>query len=266
MYEGEYHTVFPPRGEIYDRKGHLLAGNQTVYEVGVNLAAAEDPNVVASIATVLNTVLGLDYGQVYSTINEAPADASYAFITDFVPPEKVGEIEALKRSPSRPIQSGCRLTRSGCAFFHPHLGRSYPEGPLASNVLGFVTQEGRGYFGVEEKYNDLLAGQPKIVWVPSDPNLAEEMPQVPAGTDLILTLDREIQADIEQILDNALSTTGADNGVIIVMIRDRRRPGYGRHTEARPERVLELRSDLYQRCRFQPRYQRTVRAGSVFKY
>ena len=217
MYEGEYHTVFPPRGEIYDRKGHLLAGNQTVYEVGVNLAAAEDPNVVASIATVLNTVLGLDYGQVYSTINEAPADASYAFITDFVPPEKVSEIEALRDLPADPSSPGAGSPGLAALSFIPHLGRSYPEGPLASNVLGFVTQEGRGYFGVEEKYNDLLAGQPKIVWVPSDPNLAEEMPQVPAGTDLILTLDREIQADIEQILDNALSTTGADNGVIIVM-------------------------------------------------
>jgi cell division protein FtsI/penicillin-binding protein 2 len=43
------------------------------------------------------------------------------------------------------------------------------------------------------------------------------MPQIPAGTDLILTIDREIQASSEQILDGALADTGADNGVIIVM-------------------------------------------------
>ena len=57
----------------------------------------------------------------------------------------------------------------------PHLQRSYPEGSLASNVLGFYTLEtsedsktadrheirvGHGYYGVEEKYNELLAGTP----------------------------------------------------------------------------------------------------------
>jgi len=217
MYEGEWHTIFPPRGEIYDRNGHLLAGNQTVYEVGVNLAAADSPDAVANIATVLNTVLGLDYGLVHSATIEAPANASYAFITDFVSPDKVAELEALRSLPADSSKTGAASPGLAAISFIPHLARSYPEGSLASNVLGFVTQEGRGYFGVEEKYNDLLAGQPETVWVPSDPNLAEEMPRVPAGTDLILTLDREVQSATEQILDNALATTGADNGVIIVM-------------------------------------------------
>lgn len=217
IHEGEWHTIFPPRGEIYDRNGHLLAGNQTVYEVGVNLAAAEDPAVAASIATVLNAVLGLDYGKVQAAISEAPENASYAFITDFVSPEKVAELEALKNLPADPSNPGAASPGLAALSFIPHLARSYPEGSLASNVMGFVTQEGRGYFGLEQKYNDLLAGQPELVWVPSNPNLAEEMPHVPAGTDLILTLDREVQAATEQILDNALATTGADNGVIIVM-------------------------------------------------
>jgi hypothetical protein len=176
MYEGEYHTIFPPRGEIYDRNGHLLAGNQTVYEVGVNLAAAEDPNVVAGIATVLNTVLGLDYGQVYSTINEAPADASYAFITDFVPPGKVAEIEGLRNLPADPSHPG-RLTRSGCAFI-PHLGRSY-GGPLASNVRASSRRRGRGYFGVgkiQRSPGRSAKGRLGTNW----PQPGSEMPQVPA--------------------------------------------------------------------------------------
>src|ERR1051326_6521986 len=37
-YAGEFQTVYPERGEIYDRNGHLLAGNRTVYEVGVSLS------------------------------------------------------------------------------------------------------------------------------------------------------------------------------------------------------------------------------------
>ena len=59
---------------------------------------------------------------------------------------------------------------------HPH--RSYPERSLASNILGFVNREGLGYFGVEEKYDTLLAGSPVQVLVPTDPNKAFEIPTV----------------------------------------------------------------------------------------
>jgi cell division protein FtsI/penicillin-binding protein 2 len=88
---------------------------------------------------------------------------------------------------------------------------------LASNVLGFVSREGRGYFGVEEKYNSLLAGQPVQVWVPTDPNKASDIPHVPDGTSLVLTIQRDLQADIEQILDDTLTKYGAEHGTIVVM-------------------------------------------------
>jgi cell division protein FtsI/penicillin-binding protein 2 len=84
-------------------------------------------------------------------------------------------------------------------------------------VLGFVTRDGRGYFGIEEKYNDLLAGNPVQVWVPSDPNKAIEIPKVPNGTTLVLTINRDLQSKVERILDEALYEYGAENGTIIVM-------------------------------------------------
>ena len=42
-YAGEFQMFYPERGEIYDRNGHLLAGNRTVYEVGVSLREVERP-------------------------------------------------------------------------------------------------------------------------------------------------------------------------------------------------------------------------------
>ena len=36
-------TFYPDRGEIYDRNGHLLAGNKSVYEIGVDLNIVKDP-------------------------------------------------------------------------------------------------------------------------------------------------------------------------------------------------------------------------------
>jgi len=46
-FAGEYKTFYPERGEIYDRNGHLLAGNRTVYEVGVDLNTVRDPHSIA---------------------------------------------------------------------------------------------------------------------------------------------------------------------------------------------------------------------------
>jgi cell division protein FtsI/penicillin-binding protein 2 len=53
--------------------------------------------------------------------------------------------------------------------------------------------------------------------VPSDPHRVEEYPQITPGQTLILTIDREIQASVEKILDDALSETNSVSGTIIVM-------------------------------------------------
>jgi cell division protein FtsI/penicillin-binding protein 2 len=101
--------------------------------------------------------------------------------------------------------------------FKSHPQRSYPENSLASNVIGFVSREGRGYFGIEEKYDTLLAGSPVQALVPTDPNKAFEIPRVLNGTTLVLTINRDLQASAEKILDEALTTYEADSGTIVVM-------------------------------------------------
>ena len=214
MYLGEYQTIYPPRGEIFDRKGHLLAGNQTVYEVGVNLGELRNSQ---TIALALNVSLGMDAAQIITALTKAPANQSYVYLKDYVPADKAAELENLKSQFAAQNTGGENAPSLAGLTFKPHLARSYPENDLASNVLGFVSREDRGYYGVEEKYNDLLAGTPKLVWIPSDPNLAEQMPEVPGGSSLILTIDREIQATIENILDSTLVSSGAVNGTIVVM-------------------------------------------------
>ena len=42
LYSGTWRTLTPARGQIYDRRGNLLAGNRTVYEVGVILGEVEN--------------------------------------------------------------------------------------------------------------------------------------------------------------------------------------------------------------------------------
>ena len=204
-------TLFPPRGEIYDRKGHQLAGNRLVYEVGVDIPFVREP---ASIALVVSVYLGLDYNQIYTSLTQPEANAVYLLIQRQVPLEKAAPLLQLLeayRTQSNPKYnlSGLRLT--------PSLQRSYPEKELGFNVIGFVSGDGRGYFGVEEKYNDLLAGQTLETVIPEDPRRIDEIPQPPNGASLILTLDRDLQSSVEQILFEALRETGAENGTIVLM-------------------------------------------------
>lgn len=209
LYAGEFRTFHPKRGEIYDRNGHLLAGNRTVYEVGVSLRDMKD---VDAMAYVLSTYLNMTAEEVRDKLLNSPESWTYVVIKDYVDANTVTALQdVLKRLDDADDN---RLNGLG---FKPHFQRSYPERTLASNVLGFVTRDGRGYFGIEEKYNDLLAGNPVQVWVPRDPNKAIDIPKVPDGTTLVLTLDRDLQAKVENILDRSLDEYGAKNGAIIVM-------------------------------------------------
>jgi cell division protein FtsI/penicillin-binding protein 2 len=210
-FKGGYRTYFPERGEIYDRNGHLLAGNKTVYEVGVDLTAVIDPH---SVAMAISVNLGKSYDKVFTDILNPPPGISYLVVDNFASSEAVAYLRELKqelKELEEPTPSLAGLE------FNPRLARSYPEDALASNIIGFVNREGRGYFGVEEKYNDLLAGNPVRVWVPNDPNQAIEIPRVPNGTSLILTINRELQNAVEEILDDSLIEYGARHGTIIVM-------------------------------------------------
>lgn len=212
-YAGEYRTLYPERGQIYDRHGFLLAGNTTVYEVGVSLQDMRNPN---SIALAMSTILGLDYNKVYDYITNPPDGLVYLVLQDYVSSGQAEQLKQLKTQFAENYKTKDDPSLTGLDF-RAHLQRSYPEHELGSNLLGFVTREGRGYFGVEEKYNDLLAGVPVKVWVPQDPNRAFELPKAPKGTDLVLTIDREIQAAVEEVLIDAVAETGSKSGTVIVM-------------------------------------------------
>ncbi len=215
----EWKTFFPARGEIYDRRGNLLAGNKTVYEVGVDLTAIPQNKTKATkmeqdIASAAQSYLGMDPAVVMEKISGAvEAGSVYVLLQDYVALDKGEEFKKRQED----AQKDSSLANLDPVQFTAHLVRSYPENDLASTVLGYVTRDTHGYMGVEEKYDNILAGIPETVLVPTDPRRAEEYPHITPGQTLVLTIDREIQASIEKILDNALANTGSKSGTIIVM-------------------------------------------------
>ncbi len=215
----EWKTFFPARGEIYDRRGNLLAGNKTVYEVGVDMTAIPNDKDKANemkqnIAWAAQSLLGMDPATVLEKITGAAAAGSpYVLLQDYVAFEKGEEFKKRQED----SQKDRKFPNLDAVQFTAHLVRSYPENDLASTVLGYVTRDTHGYMGVEEKFDSILLGIPETVLVLRDPHRAGEYPHITPGQTLILTIDREIQASIENILDNALVTTGSKSGTIIVM-------------------------------------------------
>jgi cell division protein FtsI/penicillin-binding protein 2 len=174
------------------------------------MTAGPDPQTIALAAQM---ALGLDPAEVIVRLTTAPEGTRYLVLRDFVSPERAEQLRLLQEA-SQADPTGRNLD---AIHFKAHLMRSYPEGDLASNILGFVTEDNHGYLGIEEKYDSILAGLPVTVIVPADPRRAMEYPHIPPGQTLILTIDREIQAAVEQVLDEALDDTGADSGTIVVM-------------------------------------------------
>ncbi len=219
-YMGVTRKVYPERGNIYDAHGRLLAGNETIYEVGLDLAAIEQPDTVATIAS---SVLGLDYAQTlgYAEMTPGGNNPYYVVLEGFASKEKIAQLEAIKEDYEN-RQVGRNQTRPNLEglVWTAHNKRSYPEGTLASNILGFYSYfdrtEGVGYFGIEETYNDLLAGTPELVYTSFDPQKIENVEDIPAGASIVLTIDREIQAMTEQVLDEAIDWSGSESGTIIV--------------------------------------------------
>ncbi|MCZ2128136.1 MAG: penicillin-binding protein 2 [Anaerolineales bacterium] len=261
-YAYEWRAFYPRRGEIYDRNGYLLAGEKIVYEVGVDLNMMTDPH---AIAYAVADALDLNYDNLMSVMQNPPDGLSYIVLADYVEAPQAGYLQELKKALNDQAPNGALGGLTGLQF-KSHPQRSYPEDSLAANLLGFVNRENKGYFGVEEKYDSLLAGNPVTVLVPTNPTKAFEIPDVPDGTTLILTLNRDLQAATEDILDQALKTYGAKDGVIAVM-----NPQSGEILAAATSRRMDLNefwnySNIYDNAaEFDPIISKAYEPGSVTK-
>jgi cell division protein FtsI/penicillin-binding protein 2 len=226
-------TVYPERGNIYDRWGHLMAGNNEVYEVGIDLRSVPDPE---TIARDVSRILGLDYNEVLTKASLeyddetviTPQTAMYVRLADFVSPEQINELDTLyeqyqimaDENDQKLFKAEYIPSLKGLTWI-PHLRRSYPENFLAANVIGYFSfwdrEEGGPHFGVEEYYDDLLAGTPILISQQLDPSKITELPNIPPGASLILTIDNQIQEMSERMIDHAVEETQSVSGTILIL-------------------------------------------------
>jgi len=100
--------------------------------------------------------------------------------------------------------------------------RFYPQGQMASQVLGFLGGMGSGQYGIEGYYDDILKGKSGIQEEKSGINsLFSDNSQISLdGSDVYLTIDYNIQFQAEALLKQEQKKDDIDSGQIIVLKPD----------------------------------------------
>lgn len=195
-------TLAPRRGSIYDREGEPLAVSIEARTVYATPYAVEDP---AGTAQAIAGVLGGEVADYEERLNR---DTGFVYIARKVDMARARALE--------------ELDLTGIGFIEDSR-RSYPSGELACQTLGFVGVDDQGLSGLELFYDDLLAGEPGTLLAERDPygrvipgGVMHEVDPV-NGSNLVLTIDKDIQYEAQVLLAEAVETWGAQGGVAIVM-------------------------------------------------
>lgn len=105
----------------------------------------------------------------------------------------------------------------------PEHWRYYPEGSLASHLIGFLNREGVGQYGIEGYFNSELEGKKGAIYGESDPFGRQitvgdsQIINAVDGDTIVLTIDRIVQKKVEEILSEAVERYRADSGQVIIM-------------------------------------------------
>lgn len=137
--------------------------------------------------------------------------------------DKDNRYQVLGRKLSRTQAEKIRAKKFAGIGFTAESQRVYPEGALASQVLGFVNSRG-GNYGIEAAFNKQLSGKNGYLKATTDVfgnslMIAKDDVDIPAknGDNIVLTIDRNIQSKVESVLGSKLKEQGIQNGSVIVM-------------------------------------------------
>jgi stage V sporulation protein D (sporulation-specific penicillin-binding protein) len=191
------------RGSIYDRTGTVVLATSISRD---RLAANPKdltPDRRSVVAAKLVELLGLTGDAATNLTDRMTSERPYVVLARNLEPAMSDRIRELSHG-AAPELSGLIL--------EPEQVRLYPQaggGPatsLAAHLLGFVNREGTGQYGVEQYYQDSLAGTPTLVAAQTDasgnvvPDTSSKLQAGYPGQDLTLTIDASLQVAVEQEL------------------------------------------------------------------
>lgn len=189
------------RGAIYDRNGDDLAISIPQTTVAADPSIIADPE---AAARRLAPVLDVDRDDLLAQLT---GEGRFVYLARQVD-DQVGD--AVKD-----------LDIDGVITFEEQ-ARFNPSGDLARSLIGQVDPDSDGVSGIEHSYDEQLAGESGLFIVERDlagrtiPAGRHHIEPAEMGDDLILTIDRDLQYEVENVLSRQISATGAQGGTAIV--------------------------------------------------
>jgi cell division protein FtsI/penicillin-binding protein 2 len=205
------------RGDVYDRSGTVLLATSVARDRLVAAADRLTPDQQERTADALIRLLGLDDVAAADMRAKLASDKPYVILARGITPEVAERI----RQAGNGRQVGLSL--------EPEPERVYPQeggGPgstLAAHLLGFVNRENLGQYGVEQYYQEELAGAPRVLLAQRDASgrarSETSVVQEPGtlGEDLRLTIDAGLQLALEQELLAAWIADDAKSASAVVI-------------------------------------------------
>ena len=196
--QNQFNVSEGERGRIFFKNGEILATNTVGVYAFVSPIEVEEKE---RAAKELSLILQIDEEMILAKLNK---DTLFEKIKNNINKEEEQLIE--------------ELAISGI-YSREELFRNYPQEEMASQVVGFFGGENKGQYGIEEYYDDILRGKKQIQ--KKERGLFGSFfgvsKQSNEGSDIILTLDYNIQFMAESLLKQAQEDLNIESGQIIVM-------------------------------------------------
>ena len=209
-------TTPAPRGEITDINGVAFARSVSAITIVVDQTQITDP---ARVANFVAPILGLPVEEVqgnitgtrrYSIVLKNGRPAQWDLLT-----KEIYEYnKALTNEQLDKRIIGFLPERS---FI-----REYPSGSLISSLVGFVRADGIGATGLESSLNSVITGTDGRYSFANGygaeiPGSQREIVAAKAGTTVRLTIDRDVQWVAAKAIAEAVKSSRAASGTVIVM-------------------------------------------------
>ncbi|MGZ3098666.1 peptidoglycan D,D-transpeptidase FtsI family protein [Streptomyces sp. H72] len=221
------HKLPSERGGITDRNGVALASTVDAYDITADptlftreqLKVGDGPEQAAAL---LAPILGEDQEDLVDRLRPENGKLRYVVLARRQTPQVWNQIKDLKSALAKKAETDKSVVNVLAGVLaDPSSKRVYPGGDLAASILGWVNADGEGGGGLERKLNGTLAGKDgEIRYVQSGGRQvptagSTETPAVP-GSDVELTIDRDIQWAAQEAISAQVEKSKADGGYVIV--------------------------------------------------
>ncbi len=204
-----------PRGEITDINGIAFARSVAATSIVVDQTQITNP---ARVATFIAPILDMPVAQVQASIT---GKRKWNMVYQNAKPALW---QKLTQSISQFNSQYPAMSPDRIIGFFPERGyiREYPSGSLIASLVGFVNRDGKGATGLESSMNSMISGiDGKYSFAngygAEIPGSQSEIIPAQTGTTVRLTVDRDIQWVASQAISDAVKSSNALSGTVIVM-------------------------------------------------